>query len=93
MKLSTAKTFSLGMLLAGLAIGVLGVLTQEEGTSAYLMTEVFTLVCLVVGVAVAAIWGKCPYCGKHLFFQMLKWDYCPKCRRALVKNPKKSKRK
>ena len=32
---------------------------------------------------------RCPYCGKHLFVNMLKHKTCPKCRRALTTPRKK----
>ena len=94
MKLSMAKATTLGLLLAGLAIGLTGQFTLDEGTQMYVVTEVLTLVLLAGGIAVGAIWARCPYCGKSLFMNMLKWKNCPRCNRALTdKTAKSAKRK
>lgn len=92
MKFETAKNTTLGLLLSGLAIGVLGIFLCEEGSAMYNLTIVATLVLLAGGCLVGAIWARCPYCGKHLFVNMLKHKTCPKCRRALT-TPRKIKKK
>lgn len=86
MKLSKAKTTCLGLLLGGLVIGCVGVFFLTEGTSEYTLTAVLMAVLLAAGVAVAAIWGRCPNCGYHLFYKMLKWKECPNCRKKLDMN-------
>ena len=89
MKFETAKYTTLGLLLGGFVIGVLGPFLCEKGSSMYNFTLVATLALLVAGCLVGAIWARCPYCGKHLFVNMLKHKTCPKCRRALTTPRKK----
>ena len=88
MKFGTAKSASMGMLLAALAIGVASALMLEEGSSAYTGSAILLLVLLFASVAIMYIWGRCPYCGKRLFYGLYKWKICPKCRRALRANEK-----
>lgn len=88
MNFGTAKSASMGMLLAALAIGVASALMFEEGTSAYTGSAILLLVLLFTSVAIMYIWGRCPYCGKRLFYGLYKWKICPKCRRTLRANEK-----
>ena len=88
MKFSTAKAVSMGILLAALAIGVATAFMFEEGSSAYIGSAVLLVILFVVALAVMIIWGRCPYCGRHLFYGLYKWKICPKCRRALDPNGK-----
>lgn len=83
MKLYTAKYLSIGLLLAGLVIGCAGVFLLTEGTAAYIATEVLMLALLVIGIVIAAVWGRCPNCGYHLFYKMMKWKECPNCRKKI----------
>ncbi len=89
MKFETAKYTALGLLLAGLAVGVSGIFLVEEGTPLYTFTLTITVALLCAGIAVGAVWARCPHCGKHLFINMLKWKTCPKCRRALYEDKKR----
>ena len=90
MKFSTSKAASMGMLLAALAIGVASALIFEEGTAVYNGSAFLLVVLLVVSVAIMIVWGRCPYCGKRLFYGLYKWKICPKCRRKLDPNGKYS---
>ncbi len=83
MKFETAKYTSLGLLIAGLVIGVTGAFLAEEGTFIYTLVLAVTVALLAAGILVGTIWARCPYCGKRLFINMLKWKSCPKCRHSL----------
>ena len=58
MNFGTAKSASMGMLLAALAIGVASALMFEEGTSAYTGSAILLLVLLFTSVAIMYIWGR-----------------------------------
>ncbi|MBQ8217029.1 MAG: hypothetical protein IJZ91_03600 [Oscillospiraceae bacterium] len=90
MKFGTAKAASMGMLLAALAIGVASLFMFEEGSSAYMGSAVLLIILLFSSVAIMIIWGRCPYCGKRLFYSLYKWKNCPKCRKALKPGDKYS---
>ena len=83
MKFSTAKAASMGMLLAALTIGVSSALIFEEGTAAYTGSAVLIAVLFALALVIMFVWGRCPYCGKRLFYGLYKWKICPKCRRKL----------
>ena len=83
MKFGTAKSASLGMLLAALAIGVSSLFMFEEGTAAYNGSAALIIGLFIASLLIMIIWGRCPYCGKHLFYGLYKWKICPKCRRRL----------
>lgn len=83
MKFSTVKYTTLGLLVAGLAIGCFGVFALEEGTSSYTFTAILMLVLFAAGLLVAFIWGRCPNCGHRLFYRLLKWKDCPYCRHKI----------
>ena len=86
MKFSTAKYTSVALLIAGLAIGCFGVFALEEGTDAYRFTAIVMLVLFGAGIVVAYFFGRCPNCGRRLFFRLLKWKECPYCRKKLDGN-------
>lgn len=88
MKFSTAKILMLVLLLTALAVTVGALLLLDEGTDEYLMSEIVSLALLASGIAVGAIWGRCPNCGKHLFVKLLQLKACPHCRRPLDPNGK-----
>lgn len=88
MKFSASKAASMGMLLAALSIGVASALIFEEGTTAYTGSAVLITVLFIAALAIMYIWGRCPYCGKRLFYGLYKWKICPKCRRKLDPNGK-----
>ena len=88
MKFSSAKAVSMGMLLAGLAIGVASALMFEEGTAAYTGSAVLLISVFVAAIVIMVVWGRCPNCGKHLFYGLYKWKVCPKCRKKLDPNAK-----
>lgn len=92
MRFETAKSLTFGLLIAGLAAGAVGAFMLEKGSAAYAGAEIVTMLLLLGGVAVGAIWARCPKCGKHLFFNMLKWKTCPKCRCDLGGGQTKVKR-
>lgn len=83
MKFGTAKASSMGILLAALAIGVASALMFEEGSSAYVGSAILIVSLFAVALAIMIIWGRCPYCGRRLFYGLYKWKICPKCRRKL----------
>ena len=83
MKFGTAKTVMMSLLLAAFVIALAGTFLLEEGTGEYTLTTVLAVVLLAAGLLVGALWGRCPSCGKHLFFKLLQWKSCPACRRAL----------
>jgi len=93
MKFSTSKAASMGILLAALAIGVASALMFEKGTAAYTGSVVLLLLMLAAALMIMFIWGRCPYCGKRLFYGLYKWTICPKCRRKLDMNGKYSSAK
>lgn len=88
MKFSTAKAASMGMLLAGLAIGVASALMFEEGSAEYTGSAVLLISVFAAAVAIMLVWGRCPNCRKHLFYGLYKWKVCPKCRKKLDPNAK-----
>ena len=88
MKFGTAKATSMGILLAALAIGVSSLFVFEEGSAGYVGSAVLLVTLFATGIAIMAIWGRCPYCGKHLFYGLYKWKICPKCRRKLCAGDK-----
>lgn len=88
MKFGTAKNTVLGVLLSALVIAAAGMIMLTEGTPEYVASEIVALVLLAAGIAIAVIWGRCPYCGQRLFSQLLKYKTCPRCRRALDPNGK-----
>ena len=83
MKFGTAKAASMGMLLAALTIGVSSIFLFEEGTAAYMGSAVLIVALFIASLFIMIVWGRCPYCGRHLFYGLYKWKTCPKCRRAL----------
>ena len=90
MKFGAAKSASMGMLLSALVIGVSSILMFEEGTSAYIGSAVLIVLLFIASLLIMIVWGRCPYCGMHLFYGLYKWKTCPKCRRALSANDKYS---
>jgi len=42
----------------------------------------------VAAIVIMVVWGRCPNCGKHLFYGLYKWKVCPKCRKKLDPNAK-----
>ena len=83
MKLGTAKTVTVAILLAALGVACIGQFLTEEGSSDYMMSLCGALVMLAVGLVVAFIWGRCPNCGHRLFYKFLKWKQCPRCGKKL----------
>ena len=53
------------------------------------MESIVSLVSLLLSFVIIALYCKCPYCGKHIYFGLLKAKYCPKCRRDLLTGTKK----
>ena len=88
MKFGAAKSASMGMLLSALVIGVSSIFMFEEGSSAYTGSAILIILLFVASLLIMFIWGRCPYCGKHLFYGLYKWKTCPKCRRELSANDK-----
>jgi len=79
MKYGTTKIVSIVLL----ALAVLSVLLCRflPQTAAGLLTAAGVL--LAAAVAVIAVWGRCPHCGKHLIFRFFKHKECPQCGREL----------
>lgn len=93
MKLGTAKTVALGSLMLGLAIGLFGFFFLEEGSSLYLISEIITAALFAAGIITAAVWGRCPFCGNHLFYKLFKLKVCPRCKRKLENTGRYTRRK
>lgn len=83
MKLGTAKILSMASLLLGLAVGLLGHFTLEEGTSTYLLVEIITVLLFAAGLLIVVLWCRCPHCGRRLFYKMFQLKVCPGCKRRL----------
>jgi len=88
MKFSSAKAVSMGLLIAAFTIGISALFLFEEGSSAYTGSTIMILALFVAALLVMFIWGRCPYCGKRLFYGLYKWKICPKCRRKIDHNAK-----
>ena len=63
MKLGTAKAFTLGSLMLGLAVGLFGFFFLEEGSAVYIFAEIVTALLFAAGIITAVVWGRCPFCG------------------------------
>ena len=83
MKFGTAKTITVAILLSALVIACLGQFLTDEGSSEYVMSIWGACILLAAGLGVAYIWGRCPKCGKRLFYKLYKWKKCPKCGKVL----------
>lgn len=88
MKLGTAKAFTLGSLMLGLAVGLFGFFFLEEGSTVYIYAEIVTALLFAAGIIIAVVWGRCPFCGKLLFYKLFKLNICPRCKRRLDSNGK-----
>ena len=83
MKLGTTKAFTLGSLMLGLAVGLFGFFFLEEGSAVYIFAEIVTALLFAAGIITAVVWGRCPFCGKPLFYKLFKLNVCPRCKRRL----------
>ena len=50
MKLGTAKAFTLGSLMLGLAVGLFGFFFLEEGSAVYIFAEIVTALLFAAGI-------------------------------------------
>jgi len=79
MTFKTAKYISGGILFAALALTIIGMLTLEKGSSAYTAVILAVIAMIVAALAAAALWCRCPKCGKRIVSKLFKLDKCPRC--------------
>ena len=84
MKLIVVKYITGGLLIADLALCIIGILALEKGTGLYNGAMILIITLMVIALAVAGIWGKCPHCGKRLLNKLFQWKTCPVCKKPLV---------
>ncbi|MBQ9249137.1 MAG: hypothetical protein IJ179_02085 [Oscillospiraceae bacterium] len=80
MKLEVVRIVAVALLVLMLVVAIAGRLIF--GVNEIVGYAVIGLLALML--AVIAIWGRCPHCGKHLFWGFFKLQECPKCGRSLT---------
>lgn len=83
MKLIVVKYVAGGILIADLALCIIGILALEKGSSLYNGAMVLAFALMAIALVIAGIWGKCPHCGKRLLHKLFQWKICPECKKPL----------
>ena len=79
------------LLVAAIALMAVGLfVTPAESTAQAVV--MFAIIGLIVATIVVVYrFCRCPYCGKHIFFGILKVKVCPACKRNLASGKKTKK--
>ena len=83
MKFKTAKYLSGALLFIDMALVIASMLTLEKGSSMYNTALAVIIAVLALALIIAAVWGRCPHCGKRLLSKLYKWESCPHCGKPL----------
>lgn len=83
MKFTTAKYVTGALLFIDMALIIASMLLLEKGSSMYNIAFAVIIAVLAVALIIAALWGRCPHCGKRLLSKLYKWEKCPQCGKPL----------
>lgn len=79
------------LIIASIAIMVIALFCTPEGSTVQGLMMLAIIVLLIICFVIIYRYCRCPYCGKHIFFGILRVKVCPACKRNLV-NGKKTKK-
>ena len=82
MKFDRARNLVKFLLALCVMFGVVGVITNGNGTVLPMYSAVLSLACFVLSFVVIFLFCKCPYCGKVVYLGLFKATHCPTCRRS-----------
>lgn len=88
MKFDKARNLVKLLMAVCVATCLIGLFSAKNPAAAS-VASLASLASLGLSVIVIAVYCKCPYCGKHIYFGLLGATHCPKCRRNLETGVKK----
>lgn len=91
MTFKTAKYIAGGILFAAMALTIVGMLTLEKGSSAYTAALIGIIAMIGAALGIAAVWCRCPKCGKRILSKLFKLEKCPQCGYSFSKDGKYKK--
>ena len=89
MSLKTAKNVIRYLLVACVAVAILGVALAAQHSPNAVYASLVSFILFAVAIIMLFAFGKCPHCGKRIIKGLYSATYCPHCRRDLITGVRK----